>query len=690
MKKSLLSALCIGLCGFAAQADVTDVINLELIETAAEMEGITLSDRAEDGSTASTMILPVDGSLTDSGITYQLGFVQKDGENIHFLYNGYAAAMENPDGLYLKSVKVTYTSSNGVYSTKGYGRTTPVGFHGDDNNLPNVGWNSSAGSDWEGNTDLDYTVDYFINYADLYAEGKFQYVVVCPTESEAVESIALVWSETAPVATVKTPSLYLNTQVEGAYPAGTQVQVRCATEGVTFHYQVTNTATNTVTQSGEGTVVNYWDSFNFELEGQPGDALLIEAWCTKEGFETSEKATQEVTLTLPGLNMPNSNAQWGFNPAKGSRFTITNYNQDNEGQTIGDICYTINGGEVQKVAGRQAVIQLVGEIGDQFLCEVWVAAEGYAPSEKIEFDWTIVTNVLPAPDFSVESGEVRAGTVVQLKLADYQSSMVAAGFRYRINGGEWVVCEDKWNPSFKVVETCTVEAQTLAETEGQYDNYLDSEIVSAAYTLEVLGADAIPVAANAWGEEKFNSYTWGDVEINGVTFGFNGDIYKDYSTQELYFNMSNMYYCLTNKSAINEGIQSVKVDINGYAGVKLYFSDELMFDYPSVGVEGLPAETQDNVLTVEPSESGKWISLTGTANAGKRFVLMTNLGYGSNTEVTRLVVSTSDATGVRTVGEAAQLEGVYNLNGMKVSKENLTPGVYVVVKEGKASKVLVK
>lgn len=686
MRKSLLAALCVASCGFAAQADIVDVIDFELCQTAADMEGIELKTNEEWGEYGATMQLPIDGALTDSGVSYRVGFVQsKGGDSLYFLYSGYVASTENPSGLYLKEMRINYAEGNSNYATF-YFRNDPVGYHGDDDAYPNVGYNYDTWSQYPGNDQVWPEYDGSSTFAR--PEGAYTNFVLQPT-SYTITNIELTWSETAPVPQVKTPRISLSQQLYGFTPTGTPVKITCDTNSdtrqVTYHYSVTD-ENGATTQSGEGTTENYWDAYTFNIEGEAGQHLTVNAYCTLEGWEQSDTATLDVEITLPGLRSLDNNLNWGYRPIFGSSFTVNNINE------VGDIHYIVNGGEEQVCTEKTLTLPLVGNIGDNYTFEGWVAAEGYANSETTVFEATVQSNALKAPYFTPAGGEVRNGGLVSITCED---AHLSGGFRYRVNNGEWIESTEPFDTNVTITEDCTIEAQTIPQPAGgEYDFMVASDFSSASFTVEVLGENDIEILPEFFSPDLYMSWGQADVEINGVNFHYFGNIESSWSTGVGYFQFNNMYFALANTTAFPGGINSFKLDYNNEwnNGTVVYFADH---DISNVSTEGFTAEylgqeTMDNAIWMNSNEGSQWINLEGTANAGKPYMLIANQGMYESPQLIRVVLSGAANTGVAAVSDAAVSDAVYTVSGTRVAAETLTPGLYIVVKEGKASKILVK
>lgn len=673
MKKIFMTAFCLGLLGSSAYAtDYTDVIDLDLIETAADLEGITLVNY-DDNEYRSTWDLPIDEALTDSGIKYRVSLIQKKQNAFTFKYGGSVTDTENTSGLFVKQIKVTYVDDdyNNSY-TNGYFQQAAFSF-GSYGNI------QTTGSEF-------VSCNYDNKVATIVPMGGFTFGAVKLAEDQLVSKIEITWSTEAPVPDVVTPRMNISQAIEGLTPAGSIVNIYCDTPGVTFHYMVTKNG-ETV-QSGEGQLSNpdyYWTAYTFALEGNLDDELVISAYCSKEGWNNSETVSLTATITLPGLRALQMNG-WGFEPVIGNVLSLINPNRNSEGENIGTIHYTVNGGEEQTTTDGNLEITLIGNVGDSFTFSGYITEEGYVTSQTTNWDYVLQTNELNAPVFSLKSGEVRNGAVVSISAQD---AYKGAGFRYRINGGEWTESTDIWNTTITVTEDCTIEAQTIAQTTGEYSFYVDSAITTATYTIEQLTENEIEVVASDYGQMSWTSKT---VACNNVDFFYYGNTTEDSQTEVTYFNMYNLWFCLGNTSPVTGGIQAVKLDwISSGSNARVYFCNEEVASGYWNGKKTPDQESIDNMLELSYAENnGQWVYLNGTANAGKPYILIINDGTSGILSLSRVVVSTNSSVGVQTVDAAKKLDGIFNMNGMAVDSERLTPGLYIVVKEGNVSKILVK
>lgn len=682
MKKELLTLACLAGLGLTASAtDFTDVLTLEEAQIAAAMDGQEVNGYWDTGH-------PDFAWFGESGIEYRIGGVVDDEDGgMQFYYGGFVATNDNPDGLYLKSVK--FLSDDGTV----YGRTTPVEYHLDgDTYVPNVGGYFDY-SDWSyitypGNTYLDQS-----SYGYYVAEEPFPYVVISPNSGTSyhISGIEITWTDQPVVPQVKTPSISINSDYyTQAIPTGTSVSMSCATNDATIHYTVS--INGAAAQEFTGTAGT--SSAEYVMVGNAGDVFAFTCWATKDGYTDSEIVTKEATLTLPGLEAPTgdiSEYAW-FDCILGRTGTISNPNEDG----IGTIVYTINDGEEQESTATSVQFVIEGEIGSMFTVSAYIKCEGYNNSPVVTMSKEIKTNKLNAPYFEPGDGaEVQAGK--QIRIASNQAYM-CKGFKYRINEGEWIVAEGEDDVRFNIEADCTVEAQMLANTEGSYSYYIDSDIVSASYTLEVINENMYVLIPAVFG---FTGSTLSDhaeytAELNGVTFeaktGMNSRNYFDWGGGSSFGD----HIC--NLDPMPQGIQRIKTEDNYNKAMVVFLSDTPILDN-GWSLYNNFSDDMNNAVVIESADNGLWVNLAeydeenGTEFAGKQYMLIRPYDIGGWSATTRIIFDTNEnpTVGVENIeAETALADGIYNLNGIVVKNDRLAKGIYVKVANGKASKMIVK
>lgn len=680
MKKELLTLACLAGLGLTASAtDFTDVLTLEEAQIAAAMDGGQTIYEYNDGPRPDFTWFGL-----ESGVEYRIvGIVDGGYDDIQFYYDSGVASIENPDGLYLKSVKIINGDGNV------YGRSSAVEFYEDGGRFyPKVGWDEENWTNYPGNTSLEST-----GYGDFVAEDPFQYVVVMPTPGSwsYCDSIEITWTDVIPVPQVKTPTIFVDDDYNtGAIVSGTIVYMSCNTAESTIHYTVSKNGA----AAEEFTGTDGSAAAQYEMVGVPGDVFAFTCWATKEGYTVSETVTETATLTLPGLEAPNGDItpySW-FECVLGRTGTIRNPNEGGRGTIV----YTINDGEEQESTASSVQFVIEGEIGSMFTVSAYIKCEGYNNSPVVTMSKEIQTNKLNAPYFEPGDGaELQAGQRVRISC---NQDWMGKGYKYRVNGGEWIVTENSDDVFITPEGNCTIEAQYLANPEGMYNYYVDSDIASASYTIEVINENMYVLVPAVFG---FTGTTLSDhaeytAELNGVTFeaktGMNSRNYFDWGGGSSYGD----HIC--NLDPMPQGIQRIKTQDNYNKAMVVFLSDTPILDNGWALYNNF-SDDMNNAVVIESADNGLWVNLAeydeenGTEFAGKQYMLIRPYDIGGWAATTRIIFDTNEnpTVGVESVeAETALADGIYNLNGIVVKNDRLAKGIYVKVANGKASKMIVK
>lgn len=670
---------CLAAVGMTASAtDYTDVLTLDEAQFAAALAGQEVTGYFTAGSPDFTW----EGGSTD--IEYRVSGICDDEQGgMQFYYEkGFIASLTNPNGLYLKSVKLIKE----IYGSA-YGRNTPVEYHQDIDgyDVPNVGWNSTDYEYYPGNTSLEMDWN---NYGYLQAEEPFTYVVIQPGSGSYynIEAIEITWTDVVPMPQVKTPQIRIDADWNtGAMPSGTIAYMQDPTDGCTIHYTVSINGGDPVEFTGEEGV----NSVEYELVGEAGTEFSFVCWAVKEGYVDSEKVEAKATLTLPGLKAPEGSVgRWAdFECVLGQTGVITNPNGH------GTLVYNINETGDQETLEPEVSFIVEGEIGSPFSVTAYVKEEGYNNSTVSSINSEVHTNILNAPYFDPEDGtELRAGQAVSVK--SNQRWMIS-GFRYRVNGGEWQTT-DEYDVTILPEGDVTIEAQCLPKTEGtEYTYYFESEIASASFTVEQLTESMISITPKDFAEGSMADHSELTAVIGGITWEMKSGI-----SWQGYFDWG--YYSddhITNLDPVEPGIQAVKINVRPDVyndDQMIYFSDSPLAD-SDMNLYGDSEADADSRLFIKSSEDNNWINLkeydeaNGTQLAGKKYMLIRPAHSDCWSQMTRIVIDTDVNTAVEGVAaETFQADGVYDLNGVAVKSDRLAKGIYINVAGGKASKMIVK
>lgn len=682
MKKSLLFSLLAAGALSATAADVVDVIDLDQMQIAAAMEGVEIPDGPYGYG---SVFLTLDGDLTESGCSYKVGYLAYNETYLYFRYSGFLTNIDNPNGYYLEKVVYNYplSSQYDIYSGSVYGRSEAVGFHmdGADNMVPNVGYDYSTYQPYPGNTTIDSNEYDYRNYP---VEAPLQYVVCQPCDNKSI-TIEIHWSKTAPVPQVKTPVLEIRPDATGAYPSGTLAQMTCVTNPCTLNYTITRNGEAYAQAAAE--LESQWSPVSVALDGEPGDVFDVSCYASREGYTDSETVTASCTLTLPGLRAPEGDmfSSWGgWSAVQNRPYVVRNPNG------VGTMYVTVDG--VQYAVKEESLeLEVLGEVGDTFSISAYITAEGHTPSEEVSFTGDIESNKIATPWISPDTDEVIAGTEISFSSSN---AWVGSSIIYRINGGEWIDTGATWTQYYTVTEDVLIEVQVLADTEGEYSYYTDSDIASRYYKIEVLDPETtivlkpVDFAPDLYAYWDTLNYTTVNQDGAAVDWEYFGNIQ---SYNEV-FTMSGTAY-LRNLTEVSDGIYGFKLNQENewQSNMVLYFSDEVL------DIAALPEDAVNNAVAVNWDNNGQWLNLSvydaenGTNNAGKKYMLLAPGEY-MYTQVSRLVVSTDINTQVEGINAAARgVDAVYTVNGVRLdNNQPLAPGLYIKVTDGKAVKVLVK
>lgn len=699
MKKTLLPVLCVAAaCGLANAATVkTDIIDLETVQLAAAAEGLTVPLAGNDDFASAN--LNIDGDFMESGITYKVGFLQDSEDYMRFMYSGFISTVDNPDNLYISEIRVVVPETGYYYGGNLYVRETPVEYHGDIPS-PNVGYSWDLGGTYPGNSQIFCESD----GKTFKIEEPYKHMVFQPSDAVQISKIEIDWTDEAPVPQVKTPSINFQADATGAYPSPLTVNITCGTVGATVNWSVTNNGTPA--ESGSAVVESEWTPISFTVTGNDGDRIVITAVGTKEGFSDSQSATGSVTISLPGLNAPYSPVFYGWDAVLGATYTIANNNE------VGTLHYTVNG-VASTTEEKSVTLTVTGNIGDNYAVEAWITEPGYTESRHCTFEGAIVTNKLKAPEFDPASGELRSGTTV---MVNDEESWKGKCYAIRINGGEWEETDDNYSYKYKVTEAVTIEAKLIAQTEGEYSYYIDSDVTTAVYTVEALDPELhYAVTPHIFFDPETDLYDNGELycyfyataaepsktgETNGVQFELTGNSqhnwnFSDNCFYDPYFDLNGLYKNVRNNNPIPGTISRVKVDYDGSkTEVLLHFSNSRIDD-----IENLPSDTQTYTLDGQALD-GQWLNLselseqTGSDLSNKKYFAlspkMNEWGY-ANSSIQRILLEKGQGSGIEGVCESdADAVVYYDLNGMRVNADRLGAGIYVKVAGGKSSKVIVK
>ena len=618
MKNLLLTLTLAALTSatLSAASPGTDIISISTLSDA----GITLPE--ESNYDTNEYVSPV------TGISYQLTGLADKGEGIMEFGMGLSLKNTEATELYLKEIRVTDMSGSfSVYCGNELISSSPFMQEGISN----------------------FNID--IASGILKADAPYHYMGIWPYLGEA-SSIEIEWSDEAPLATAGRPYIVVNSDL--GCPSGTTVTIDSDTTEALIEVRMT--------RNNEVILESVLENpATVTLSGEIDDVILIEARAVvdQEGWMPSEWISRKVKITPIYLMEPEfSISSYSSIVVLGQSVTISNPNIN------GTMTYSVGGEDPVTTTDSTVTVTVDGQIGDSWSISAYCEADGCETSEIAEWNGTIDTNVCPAPTFSPGEGEQPFGTEIHIS-ATYPAQSVT----YRINGGEWTTSTSLWDLSVTLEEDMTIEAYSSAESP-----YVDSEIVSASFSIEQLGelCDVIDCATfglSGYDEEKI--YT-SDKSANGASYSFKGQCAMNA------MNINSSRYIAT--VASDKKITRIKVDALYNCGLLLYVSDEII-DQPDASM---------TPITIVEGEyaSGEWITMSETSTA-KYFYLTTVDGYMSN-NISRVVVEySSGSVGIITIDDSASdVDTVYHdLTGRRVVSPG--KGIYLKTSNGKTSKVIV-
>lgn len=500
--------------------------------------------------------------------------------------------------------------------------------------------------------------------------------------------IQVEWGDEPVVGIVKNPIIYTNSRDE--ITSGTIVSIECPTQNATLHITV---------KSSDGTEINTDKKgiYKYTITGEEGTVWTFSVYATKDGLVDSENITQTFTIELPSLknlvvNCPIDSQ--GETIMLGGDIVLTNPN------SVGTINYTINNASTVTTSDKTVTVKAEGKLGDKFKMEAWISAEGYKTSPIYSIDAVLTSKVaLDPPTISPDGGTIVAGTQVVI-IGDERGE----GISYSINGEPWVNEELYFEKklSLSITEECTLEVRSWAGDDNE-SSFSDSKIISADFSIERLSSNELaitPTLLDAGQRMKsyYESTDFGEIEYKGYVI--DGSMYfNDAYEGPSYITKMNEY--LRNTSA-TQVIGAIRADLTA-GGVAVYLSYEpieVESDCFSNRKNNFVAIGDISNLFISPSvkgRSGEWIELydiPGYNNHKYFFVRGLDNNFDGTTEgqmMTSFLVRYGEKTSIDSIEVTTEEDAhYYNLNGIEVSSESLTPGLYIRKIGSKSEKIIIK
>lgn len=594
---------------------------------------------------------------------------------------------------------------------------------------PTFDWNPSYYEFYVSNEPITSANRYEAKSVNLYkndsgtfdtwqADGVYKYFYISSAQERMLD-IAVEWTEEKPEVTAPAPEVYAD-DYEGMNPE-CYVYVE-GSEGFFLDIKVYH---NDVldTELSKQYETNY---VSFPAGGKAGDVLKVEAFAYAPDYTNSETVSQEWTLENAPAAMPEmSGALSGGAAIPGMEITLTS---ETEGANIS---YKLEyadwsswpptltpAGEGSGASPLTFTVPADAEIGTELLVTATATAEGCAESEEMEEYLSIISDVLTVPNFSVEDkAEVMKGSSLTIS----RSGNFAKTIHYIVNGGEEQT-SDEYNVTLTVDEDMTVEAWVSGEAP-----FKDSEHVIIGVTVEnftetqhVIVPEDFTTDPTQLADYNKNLYT---TTKGNISYTYDGGMYpqsldgENFNTFYMYTNQGSSI--LYNSTPVEKGVYAFKITpVYQSSAVYVAVSDEPITEVTEE-LQNWDDPTAANIVRLRIGNSAstetvagynEWIKLSDFMNpvaaeenaaaeadgALKTFVpkYFAMYAFGaSSTYIRRVVVDVTDHTTDGVEGIEAEGLGngeIYNLNGVRVDGDNLTPGVYVRMVNGKAEKFMVK
>lgn len=542
------------------------------------------------------------------------------------------------------------------------------------------------------------------------ADGHYQYIF-CREYEKLLTDMTIEWSAEKPVLKAKTPYISANTGWDMPFTPGTTVTVN-ADNGLNLDVKVylDNELVEDLSKKYEK------NNVEFEAPGEAGQVLKVEAFAYAEGYNDSDLATWSETLAFPyTARVVREGSDRDVYAGMELEYTC-----DTEGATI-DYVLKIIGADYSpvkvfdKVTGCTSplAITIPEEVEEGQSIEIEFTS--LAPNHQAQTSYdnlNVVSKQVNAPYFSIENNsEVMKGTKVEISKSNHVSELV-----YTINGGEEQRCSE-WSVKIPIEEDMTISAYCIAE--APFEN---SGTVEYTYTLEkftdnqhVLTPSLFVKSDEDYNKTEINEYK---ATVDNIEYVYSGGLYH-YSNEYYGFD-DNTFYVYTegsilyNNTPINDGIRRIKVNNPmSYTAVYVVLSEEPVTEVTEE-LSNFDDPAGDKLVRIRIGgdwqavrEYGQWIDVSDfvtmpaaeaeTYDAADKktfvpkYVALYRYGSSSNYVQRFIVERNNKPTGVEAIeAETDGTEAIYDLNGVRVSGENLAPGIYIRKAANKTSKFVVK
>lgn len=573
-------------------------------------------------------------------------------------------------------------------------------------NEPLTADNCYSAGEWKS---LSQKGDNSLHY-EWEADGHYQYIY-CREYEKLLTDMTIEWSQEKPVLKAKTPYISANIGWDSPFTPGTTVSVN-ADNGLNLDVKVylDDEPVEDLSKKYEKSNVE------FEAPGEAGQVLKVEAFAYAEGYTDSDVATWSETLVLPYTErvVREGNENDAFAGME------LEYTCATEEATI-DYVLRIKGSdyslvkEFDKVAGCTSplTITIPEEVEEGQSVEIEFTSLAPNHQAQTSYDYlNVVSRQVNVPYFSIENNsEVMKGTKVEISRSSHVSELV-----YTINGGE-EQRSSEWSVKIPIEEDMTISAYCIAE--APFEN---SETVEYTYTLEkftdnqhVLTPSLFVKSDEDYNKTEVNEYK---AAVDNIEYVYSGGLY--HYTNNYYDFDDNTFYVYTegsilyNSTPINDGIGRIRIDDPmTYTAVYVVLSEEPVTEVTEE-LSNYDDPTGDKLVRIRIGgdyqavrEYGKWINVSDfvtmpaaepeTYEAGDKktfvpkYVALYRYGSAANYVQRFIVERNNKPTGVEAIeAEIDGTEAIYDLNGVRVSGENLVPGIYIRKSGNKTSKFVVK
>ena len=546
------------------------------------------------------------------------------------------------------------------------------------------------------------------NHYEWVADGFYQYIYFRDYQ-KPLNNMTIEWSKEKPV--LKAPAPSINSWEE-PFANGSRINVQ-AKDGMCLDIKVY------VDDVLDADLSKKYEESYVEIKapGNTGQTLKVEAFAYAEGYEDSDVTTFERVLEMPQVAPVRMEGNiWQVCPgmklvyATETEGALITYNLE-----ILDYDNEANNKKFDEVTVPSPATITVPEealVGQSIHLILKASAEGYQDSREEEGYFSVIDKKLPAPIFQIEDGtEVEQGTDLTIELP-----YVAKTLHYTINDGEEQTTEESY------LHITLNEDATVTAWCSNVEPFEDSDKVTASYKVLIFGEQhyvMVPETFAKTDEDLRNDKkTRYEADVNGTKFVYDGGLWfesvLDHTTwnnvEVNHFWFATPESILYNDQEIENGISRVMLTSDNSWAESLVVISENKIDAVTDALKDETEPEGDKMVRVRVTSDmlGKWINVEDYVTAPSEtpqpseatdkktfkpnYVAIFEPSNTWNSSIKRVVVEkNSTPTGVDAIeAEWDGTEVIYDLNGVRVSGENLNPGIYIRKAGNKTSKFVVK